>query len=268
MHRRHIAPLSVGELLTLSAPARDRLLSARSEDDGVPLSAELRSSRLANGVGSTAFARLCRPAGPTSRAAVSQPALMRSVIARGLIGEVHTRVADTVAERFAMSTERQDTATLLLGAVQAAQSLNRRTRAATTLTSLNVVRVAAAANGHADASAAIGGQLDTLDLDSHQLLAANAPLLPTTLAEALPAASASTVIDAMFHAVAGLDAGAGAHRRSRVPGRASAFGRRVDPVALRSRLVEALAPEPFAARRAAARAIVPASSAARRASSR
>ena len=169
-----------------------------------------------------------------------------------------TRVAATVAERFEKVAQRQLAPGSVVAAVQAADDLDRRTRGATTLTSLNVIRVTAAASGHSDASDAIAGHLDTLAVDSQQLLAVGAPALPATLSEPQPAQSASMVIDGTFQAVAQLEATAATP--SALAGTGPGVGPsgvRVDATGLQSRLVDALAPEPNAGRRAAARAIVP-----------
>ena len=260
LHRRHVAPLAVGELLALTAPARDRVRSVQAGDDGIAIavSAELRASRLSDGLASTAFARLSRPSGPASRRSAGQTPLFRSVAVRGLGGDLDTRLASTLVDRFKISTGERASAGTVFANVQSASDLDRRTRAARTLTSLNVVRLAASASGHSDAAGVIGSQLADLPVDAKLLQATGAPQLPDALTDASTASSAAAVIDDSLTSVARLEEGPAA--TTAVAGAGPGVGPagvRVDAAGLSARLIEALAPEPLVARRLAARAVVP-----------
>jgi hypothetical protein len=259
LHRRHVAPLAPGELLALTVPAHDRLRSVQSDGESITVTGEVRASRLTDGVASTTFARLARPSGPLSRRSTGQAPLLRSVPVRGLAGGLDARLASTLMDRFKVPSDQAAPQGTVLADVQTASDLDRRTRAARTLTMLGVVKLAASANGHVDAASTIASNLQALPVAPELLRATGAGQLPDALAQANVAAGAASAIDGSLAGVAALDnspeaviAAAGAGPQ------AGPAGVRVDAAGFTARLVDGLAPEPLAARRVAARAIVPA----------
>ncbi|MDF5753244.1 hypothetical protein [Spongiactinospora sp. TRM90649] len=122
LHRRHVATLAPGELVTLAAPASARTRTA--EEGGPTLALEITASPLADAAASTGFARLMRPSGHIARRTTAG---IDSVVTKGLMGQATVAVPDPVLPRQTSdrpSPERAARQIVMLDAVRKVAGVN------------------------------------------------------------------------------------------------------------------------------------------------
>ena len=146
VHDRHVAALEPGEAVAFAAAAGGR---TRTSAD-TTLALETRMSRMVDGAGSTAFARLVRPAGKLSR---RTEVSVRSLIPKALAGEATVPAGAPVIP---------DTPTVVAGATAevAAEAV------ATQLVTITALARVAALNAAAPAAAALTQRMDVMGLDA------------------------------------------------------------------------------------------------------
>ncbi|MCQ9131155.1 hypothetical protein [Streptomyces hilarionis] len=279
-HRRHVATLTSAELVALSAPAQHRVRSVRRAQLSVTAGAELHVSRLADGFAGTAFARLTRPSGPVARRAVAPAgafpgsdehmprnvprpiglarALTDASAIRGLAGAVSVPVAADVLQEVP-PPPAQPVAGLVSLQVQAVSAAEDRLRATRSLTSLEVVRLVAEANGYTAPAATIDSGLDGLPFRA-SLRAADASEAVSALVDtgtaAMAAGSLRTTLASLTDRSASDEQGHLLLHQGCGPDVGGA-GVRVDAEGFRQRLVDGMNPDGLVGARLAQRVALP-----------
>ncbi|MFD5011907.1 hypothetical protein [Streptomyces chartreusis] len=280
LHRRHVATLTPAELIGLTAPARNRVRSVTEGTEGVTAAAELHVSRLTDGFASTAWARLTRPSGPAARHAVAPAeafagaadrmppdvprtvalgrALTDGLATRGLAGATSVPVTGSVVDEVPAPPDTP-VGGQVARQVAAAAAAEDRLRATRSLSSLEVVRMVAAANEYTGAEAAIDETLGTLPFRT-SLLAANTGDAVFTLADTgmatMAAESLKSTIAALEEGTVLSEEGALSFHQGCGPDVAAA-GVRVDAEPFRDRVAYALSPEGLVGLRLSERLAVP-----------
>ncbi|WAZ19010.1 hypothetical protein STRCI_000027 [Streptomyces cinnabarinus] len=239
LHDKHVAPLTTAELMRFTAPVAPRLRGGPAPSLGLTVATETTVSALPNGVATSTFARLMRPAGPVARA-MGTP--VENLVRRGLDGDVTVPVpapvvpADLAAPD--ISPDGGGTASDIRIALNAAKARIVGRALVTVSGMTNTARVLSAPGGDAE--------LPELpdDLPTLALARGDMDAVQTFVMDNLPMAMTS------LHAVAD----------SLVDGHSAmtAHGVRVDTSRLRTQVVGALQPGTRVGRRLADRVKVPA----------
>lgn len=212
VHERHVTTLVPGELVALAAPA-----AARTRTSGeTSLAMEVRMSRLADGIATSAFARRLRPAGKLARRTA---VTVGELVPRGLVGAVTVPLPGPVIP----PSPRAEAAPTMPGA---AASL-----AARQLIMMSAVVRVAAVNAVGGAEAMLG-RVGELGLDGRTVDSIGAGDLTAVSAGIL----------GQVDAVAAATAAALADLPTGNVGELSTFGVAVAADEIAARLTEALAP--------------------------
>jgi hypothetical protein len=240
-HRRHVATMTPGELVSFAAPAAGRV---RTEAGGPTMAMEVGVSPLPDAAASTAFARFTRPAGPVAR---GDRALRDRVVAGGLRGTVNVPDPPELLKRLtapASMPAEAGSATLAAGAALTASTASAVAKQVVLLEAIGSV---AALNGLSGVSLFLEERLPGVAVAAGMEREEFRLAELTTLRATFSADLASTVpaVDAV---VAGLPSAAAPDGRT-----VDRFGLQIESADLRDRLVGALHPGDRAGLRLASR---------------